>query len=191
LGPTAGCRRRIAFVHPTLGYAIAPPVPAKVQRRNLRERNRVKQVNSGFDMLRSHIPSAAKHKKMSKVDTLRHAVEYIQNLQRLLSGDPHEAARPPPLHILQLAPQPPVTSTPPASASSASSRRAFAFPSPLTPSSEYSSTTTADSGYHPASTYYSPASSVVDGIRTDIFADEDDEAEDELLEVIAKWQEED
>jgi achaete-scute complex protein len=60
-------------------------VPAKVQRRNLRERNRVKQVNSGFDMLRSHIPSAAKHKKMSKVDTLRHAVEYIQNLQTMLT----------------------------------------------------------------------------------------------------------
>ena len=36
-------------------------------------------------MLRSHIPSAAKHKKMSKVDTLRHAVEYIQSLQRMLN----------------------------------------------------------------------------------------------------------
>ena len=36
-------------------------------------------------MLRTHIPSAAKHKKMSKVDTLRHAVEYIQSLQRMLN----------------------------------------------------------------------------------------------------------
>ena len=36
-------------------------------------------------MLRSHIPSAAKHKKMSKVDTLRHAVEYIQSLNRMLN----------------------------------------------------------------------------------------------------------
>ncbi len=35
--------------------------------RNARERNRVKQVNGGFDMLKSHIPSAAKHKKLSKV----------------------------------------------------------------------------------------------------------------------------
>ena len=54
-------------------------------RRNQRERNRVKQVNCGFEMLRAHIPSAAKQKKMSKVDTLRHAVEYIQNLQVMLN----------------------------------------------------------------------------------------------------------
>lgn len=77
--------KKKAYLHPTLGYAIPPPVPAKVARRNARERNRVKQVNGGFEMLRSHIPSAAKHKKMSKVDTLRHAVEYIQTLQRMLN----------------------------------------------------------------------------------------------------------
>lgn len=77
-------RRKIAF-HPTLGYAVTPPVPQKVARRNARERNRVKQVNCGFEMLRAHIPSAAKQKKMSKVDTLRHAVEYIQNLQSMLN----------------------------------------------------------------------------------------------------------
>ena len=76
-------RRKIAF-HPTLGYAVPPVAPAKVERRNLRERNRVKQVNCGFEVLRSHIPSAAKHKKMSKVETLRHAVEYIENLQAML-----------------------------------------------------------------------------------------------------------
>ena len=39
-----GARRKIAFMHPTLGYPIAAPMPAKVQRRNARERNRVKQV---------------------------------------------------------------------------------------------------------------------------------------------------
>ena len=76
-------RMKKAF-HPTLGYAIPPPLPAKVARRNQRERNRVKQVNCGFEMLRTHIPSAAKHKKMSKVDTLRHAVEYIQSMQNML-----------------------------------------------------------------------------------------------------------
>ena len=84
-GGGGGCRRKIAF-HPTLGYAIPPPQPAKVARRNARERNRVKQVNSGFEVLRVHIPVAAKNKKMSKVDTLRHAVEYIQSLQRMLGG---------------------------------------------------------------------------------------------------------
>merc|ERR1719219_1169713 len=83
-GPIRGGTKRKAF-HPTLGYAIPPPVPAKVARRNARERNRVKQVNCGFEMLRTHIPSAAKHKKMSKVDTLRHAVEYIQSLNRMLN----------------------------------------------------------------------------------------------------------
>ena len=76
-------KRKITF-HPSLGYAIPPPIPPKVARRNARERNRVKQVNSGFDVLRSHIPTAAKHKKMSKVDTLRHAVDYIRNLRKML-----------------------------------------------------------------------------------------------------------
>ena len=77
------CRRKIAF-HP-MGYAVTPVLPQKVARRNARERNRVKQVNCGFEMLRAHIPSAAKQKKMSKVDTLKHAVEYIQSLQCMLS----------------------------------------------------------------------------------------------------------
>ena len=82
---TSGRGKRKMHFHPTLGYAIPPPQPAKVARRNARERNRVKQVNGGFDVLKSHIPSAAKHKKLSKVDTLRHAVEYIQSLQRMLT----------------------------------------------------------------------------------------------------------
>ena len=42
------------------------------------------QVNCGFEILRTHIPSAAKQKKMSKVDTLRHAVDYIQKLRKIL-----------------------------------------------------------------------------------------------------------
>lgn len=79
----AAAKRKIAF-HPSLGYAIPPPIPPKVARRNARERNRVKQVNNGFDVLRSHIPTAAKNKKMSKVDTLRHAVEYIRNLKKMV-----------------------------------------------------------------------------------------------------------
>ena len=76
--------------------------PASVARRNARERNRVKQVNNGFATLRSHIPAsvaaqllpptptkgagaqgaaAAAAKKLSKVDTLRMAVESIRSLQ--------------------------------------------------------------------------------------------------------------
>ncbi|XP_046395071.1 uncharacterized protein LOC124162540 [Ischnura elegans] len=84
--------------------------PASVARRNARERNRVKQVNNGFATLRQHIPAAliaaaaaeraaspsekpsgrssgsgsAASKKMSKVETLRCAVEYIRSLQEML-----------------------------------------------------------------------------------------------------------
>ncbi|KAI9589296.1 hypothetical protein GQX74_007465 [Glossina fuscipes] len=66
-----------------------------VLRRNARERNRVKQVNNSFARLRQHIPQTiiadltkgggrGPHKKISKVDTLRIAVEYIRRLQDLL-----------------------------------------------------------------------------------------------------------
>ncbi|ALC48633.1 sc [Drosophila busckii] len=66
-----------------------------VQRRNARERNRVKQVNNSFARLRQHIPQTiiadltkgggrGPHKKISKVDTLRIAVEYIRRLQDLV-----------------------------------------------------------------------------------------------------------
>lgn len=55
-----------------------------VARRNERERNRVRQVNLGFATLRQHVPNRSK--KMSKVETLRSAVQYIRQLQALL-GD--------------------------------------------------------------------------------------------------------
>ncbi|XP_068097478.1 achaete-scute homolog 2-like [Hyperolius riggenbachi] len=55
------------------------------ERRNERERNRVKLVNMGFAKLRQHVPQAqGPNKKMSKVETLRSAVEYIRALQALL-----------------------------------------------------------------------------------------------------------
>lgn len=69
-----------------------------VIRRNARERNRVKQVNNGFFNLRQHIPNAiiaevsngrrgigpGADKKLSKVDTLRMATEYIRRLKGLI-----------------------------------------------------------------------------------------------------------
>ncbi|XP_046747836.1 achaete-scute complex protein T3-like [Diprion similis] len=67
------------------------PPPVAVARRNARERNRVKQVNNGFATLRQHIPGhiaagyGDRGKKLSKVETLRMAVEYIRGLQRLLA----------------------------------------------------------------------------------------------------------
>lgn len=52
-------------------------------RRNERERNRVKNLNQGFQKLRSHIPNT--EKKMSKVEALRSAVTYIKQLECLLN----------------------------------------------------------------------------------------------------------
>lgn len=71
-----------------------------VARRNARERNRVKQVNNGFSNLRQHIPSTVvsaltkgsspgrgSAKKLSKVDTLKMAVEYIRSLKDMLEDN--------------------------------------------------------------------------------------------------------
>ncbi|KAH8245220.1 hypothetical protein KR032_006700 [Drosophila birchii] len=75
------------------------PLPQAVARRNARERNRVKQVNNGFALLREKIPEEVSEafeaqgagrgasKKLSKVETLRMAVEYIRSLEKLLGFD--------------------------------------------------------------------------------------------------------
>lgn len=68
---------------------------ASIARRNARERNRVKQVNDGFNALRKRLPAAVvaalsgsarrgSGKKLSKVDTLRMVVEYIKYLQNMI-----------------------------------------------------------------------------------------------------------
>ena len=41
-------------------------------------------MNSGFETLRKHIPTAAALKKMSKVNILNEAMEYIQYLRSVL-----------------------------------------------------------------------------------------------------------
>ncbi|CAH1160250.1 unnamed protein product [Phaedon cochleariae] len=88
------CKRKIQF----MPYGTPPQQPASVARRNARERNRVKQVNNGFATLRSHIPPSVAQalspqtppqgrgasKKLSKVETLRLAVEYIRSLQQMI-----------------------------------------------------------------------------------------------------------
>jgi hypothetical protein len=76
---------------------VKQPQAVAVARRNARERNRVKQVNNGFAALREHIPeeiaetyeSAGRGsaKKLSKVETLRMAVEYIRVLENMLNID--------------------------------------------------------------------------------------------------------
>ena len=88
-------RTKLVAIHPVHGYAIPPPQDVKVSRRNARERNRVKCVNNGFEILKRHIPSAAAVKKMSKVNILTQAVEYIEGLQSLLDEGPVRAATTP------------------------------------------------------------------------------------------------
>ncbi|XP_015909767.1 achaete-scute homolog 1a [Parasteatoda tepidariorum] len=78
------CKRRIQLGQLSSGGKGSNPQPAAVARRNERERNRVRLVNLGFATLRQHVPNSSKNKKMSKVDTLRSAVEYIKRLQELL-----------------------------------------------------------------------------------------------------------
>ena len=55
-------------------------------RRNARERNRVQHINDCFEVLRQHIPHEKHNKKLSKVDTLKSAMIYIENLRQLLQS---------------------------------------------------------------------------------------------------------
>ena len=79
--------RRDRFPEPSpplhLGYRVHPTA---VARRNERERNRVKHINSTFTTLRQHLPSGGKSRKLSKVETLRSAVRYIRHLQAILEA---------------------------------------------------------------------------------------------------------
>ncbi|XP_014685734.1 achaete-scute homolog 2 [Equus asinus] len=99
-GVSGGCATRRRPVSPELlrcsrrrrpGAAETGGGAAAVARRNERERNRVKLVNLGFQALRQHVPHGGASKKLSKVETLRSAVEYIRALQRLLAE--HDAVR--------------------------------------------------------------------------------------------------
>lgn len=152
------CKRKINFV--PYGGA-GPHQPASVARRNARERNRVKQVNNGFATLRQHIPASvaaalaspnsassntrSANKKLSKVETLRMAVEYIRSLQRMIED--YEAKVPTdngakltsyytstPVDITQLQP---LQQTPPCSEASASPTPSFSSESSVSVSSSY------------------------------------------------------
>ena len=57
----------------------------KTVRRNARERNRVKQIDVGFEKLRTTIPTAASQKKISRVKILSSAVDYIQHLHTMIN----------------------------------------------------------------------------------------------------------
>ncbi|XP_010900534.1 achaete-scute homolog 3 [Esox lucius] len=55
--------------------------PAFIRKRNERERQRVRCVNEGYARLREHLPQEFEDKRLSKVETLRAAIDYIKHLQ--------------------------------------------------------------------------------------------------------------
>lgn len=63
-----------------------PRMHSKVKRiaANSRERKRMHTVNSAFDQLRELVPTYPSNRKLSKIDTLRLACTYIQDLVSLL-----------------------------------------------------------------------------------------------------------
>lgn len=84
---TAGARRRprrstkTAYKH--VPHCEKPP--HLVARRNARERRRVETVNNAFLRLRRHVPMETRNKRLSKVKTLRYAIEYIRQLTFMIN----------------------------------------------------------------------------------------------------------
>ncbi|XP_066561781.1 achaete-scute homolog 5-like [Amia ocellicauda] len=74
--------------HGHFGLYDCPFEPAFIQKRNERERQRVKCVNEGYARLRDHLPGAVSEKRLSKVETLRAAIRYIKYLQEMVTRGP-------------------------------------------------------------------------------------------------------
>ena len=73
-------KKKSAYKH--VPHADKPP--ALVQKRNARERRRVQAVNGAFTKLRRHIPYENKNKRLSKVKTLKIAIDYIHHLEDMI-----------------------------------------------------------------------------------------------------------
>ncbi|KAJ8262034.1 hypothetical protein GJAV_G00161340 [Gymnothorax javanicus] len=74
------------FPFPGVGVYDYSFEPAFIRKRNERERQRVRCVNEGYARLREHLPQEFEDKRLSKVETLRAAVDYIKHLQNLLDA---------------------------------------------------------------------------------------------------------
>ena len=57
------------------------------QAANMRERRRMQSINDAFEGLRAHIPTLPYEKRLSKVDTLKLAIGYINFLNELVRAD--------------------------------------------------------------------------------------------------------
>ena len=53
----------------------------------MRERKRMQSINDAFEGLRAHIPTLPYEKRLSKVDTLRLAIGYINFLAEVVKTD--------------------------------------------------------------------------------------------------------
>ncbi|XP_048405341.1 achaete-scute homolog 4-like [Stegostoma tigrinum] len=82
-----GYVRRLSYLpfHSHLGIYDYSFEPAFIRKRNERERQRVRYVNEGYARLREHLPDDFADKRLSKVETLRAAINYIKHLQELLN----------------------------------------------------------------------------------------------------------
>ncbi|TRY67972.1 hypothetical protein DNTS_006121 [Danionella cerebrum] len=70
----------------SIGKVEYPLDPAFINKRNERERQRVRCVNDGYTRLRDHLPQEFEEKRLSKVETLRAAISYIKHLQKILEA---------------------------------------------------------------------------------------------------------
>lgn len=177
-------KAKMTYAH--MAYAVTQP--ASVQRRNARERNRVKQVNMGFNNLRQHIPSdvvttltnggRGASKKLSKVDTLRMAVEYIRRLQGLLDENDLDSL-----------------SASSGSTSSSTSNNSYYSPSPVQCTSIQPPPPCSESSASPTPSYSSENSSVGASnyvlpttYKYEPFVNSYNPDEEELLDAISWWQ---
>ena len=202
LGPGRVTRRLQTGViyHPVHGYPIPPPVPVAVSRRNARERTRVKTVNDSYQHLKSHVPAAARTKRMSKVDIIKHSIEYIQKLQAMVraaqddrnnfaqeSSDPHYEvphtmpANPFAQFCSQDYPEQETSVNP-----SPLLQTQNSFPVPVSPSSSVFSSCSSSSNFSLLSSSSSlPQTQPHQAYSADTLLDNID---DDILDVIAEWQ---